>query len=473
MQAVAESWNTEDPLPETHLQPLAGSGNEPVAGALIAGRYRLSDIIGRGGMATVWRGHDLRLERDVAIKICPPTAADFAPAFREERIASALLHPNIVSIFDAGDLADDEPGAGGSFIVMEHVDGTTAHAIAPVGWQTAAGFVRQAAEGIAAAHDQGIVHCDVKPGNLLIDRTGRVRVADFGIAMTTTSESGQYVHGSPAYIAPERMTGARPEPSVDIYGLGGVLLFLITGQRPSDGPVILPPECPAKLGKVIDRARASDPRDRYATARAFLSALDAAIATDRQPATDGAASAASDATVQLSHLQQPQATPEPSRRVISHPMRVRPSQAQPRPPTRQAAGPVSSPNRLSRPATGSAGHEPVIQPAPRSRLLTLIAAGSVGLLVLFLSVSLLNRLISTETVAPGPSSASAAIEMPDVVGQSFAAAIERLSDNGLTVERVEVIYGPGPLNQVVAQTPSPGEAIDSGDSVTLIVPTTQ
>ena len=213
MTIAAVPSPTDDPV--TEIEP----------GSLIAGRYRLDEIIGRGGMATVFRGHDERLARDVAVKVCAPCDGQLPP-MREERVSSALIHNHVVSIFDGGDIPQGEPGAGCSYIVMEYVHGTTAQEIAPVPWQRAVELVRQAADGVAAAHAHGIVHCDVKPSNLLIDDQGRVLVADFGVAAEAESEVGDYVHGSPAYIAPERLHGDRPTPRVDVFGLGGVLAFL-------------------------------------------------------------------------------------------------------------------------------------------------------------------------------------------------------------------------------------------------------
>jgi hypothetical protein len=113
MQTVAESIHE-------HNHP-SGATDALPAGTVIADRYRLDEIIARGGMATVWRGHDLRLGRDVAVKLCPPGAPGASLQIREEHFSSALLHPNVVAIFDAGDIAEPEPGAGNAFIVMEPI----------------------------------------------------------------------------------------------------------------------------------------------------------------------------------------------------------------------------------------------------------------------------------------------------------------------------------------------------------------
>ena len=453
MQAVEQPSHAE--VPRSGVDPVLSTGD------VIAGRYRLDEIIGQGGMATVWRGHDERLGRDVAIKVCPPTDAVMPLPVREERLSSTLLHPNVVSIFDAGDIADGEPGAGSAFIVMEFVSGTTAHQLAPVGWREAVRIVRQAADGLAAAHERGIVHCDVKPGNLLIDQRGRVLVADFGIAMPSESEIGEFVHGSPAYLAPERLVGAPADPRADVYGLGGVLAFLITGHRPAEDLVSLPLNCPSQIARVIERSRAPNPLERYADAREFQAALDRAAGTEvNRRDVDTVI------TERSSHSQ-PRATAATSRRVISHPMRVQPTPARQR--AQQTAAMSPSPMQIARPGTSTRSRPPAYRPASRRHRGTVFVACIAGLLLLLLAGLVLRQIISIETVSSPP--AAAAIDMPNVQGVTFVAAIESLSERGLIVERVDVIYGPGPINQVVAQNPAPGATIDDDDPVTLVVRT--
>ncbi|MDQ3548161.1 MAG: serine/threonine protein kinase [Chloroflexota bacterium] len=447
----------------------AGTGEGLVAGYLVAGRYRLDEVIGRGGMATVWRGHDERLGRDVAVKVCPPATTDCPRTIREERFSSTLLHPNVVSIFDAGDIADDASGACGSFIVMEYVEGTTAHEIAPVPWRAALSIVRQAAEGLAAAHQRGIVHCDVKPGNLLIDRRNRVLVADFGIAMSAESDVGDFVHGSPAYIAPERLTGVPADPRVDVYGLGGVLTFLLTGQRPVGEIINLPIGCPSELASVIARARARNPRERFADARELRAALDAAAgAAAGKRVDDVTVLANQSADLQSNDRTRRASTIESSRLIIGHPLHVRP--AQPRQIAQETAAMSPSPVRLTRPVNGARPRRQTYRPHHRSSG-PIVAAAILGLLLLLASGIVLRQVVSIAPVVPGPPAAAAAIEMPNVQGETLAGAIESLSERGIVVERVDVIFGPGPLNQVVTQNPDPGATIGDDDLVTLVVRT--
>lgn len=460
MQALSESANPEGPTAKIHLPSLTGDGVF-VAGSLIAGRYRLDEVIGRGGMATVWRGHDERLARDVAIKLCPPAMLhDGSRNLREAHLSSALLHPNIVTIFDAGDIA-----SFGSFIVMEFIDGTTAHQIAPVEWRTAVDIVRQASVGLAAAHERGIVHCDVKPGNLLVDRRNRVLVADFGIAMPAESESGDFVHGSPAYIAPERLTGVPADPRVDVYGLGGVLAFLMTAQSPERQAVGLPPDCPDEVASVITRARARNPDERFPDARAFRIALDNAT-------KDGAQARPADVpTINLGSRSNRPAEIGPSRRQRSHATRSRTAQTHSIVQRRVVRS--SAPVRLGGQHTSVQRVRTAFRPTPAHRTGTRVVLGTIGLLLLLAGGIILRPLFANETVAPGPPSAIAAIEMPNVQGQTFGDAIQTLSDLDIVVERIDVIYGPGPNNQVVAQHPSPGDSIDNDDPVTLVIRTTR
>ncbi len=453
MQAVADTSHWHDD----------GSGAELAlsAGSVIAGRYRLDEIIGRGGMATVWRGHDERLGRDVAVKICPPETPGAPVRLREERLSSALLHPNVVSIFDAGDISAPEVGAGSTFIVMEYVRGTTAHQIAPVSWREAVGIIRQAADGLAAAHERGIVHCDVKPGNLLIDQRGRVLVADFGIAVPAESELGEFVHGSPAYVAPERLAGERADARVDVYGLGGVLSFLITGTRPTDDRISLPLDCPSGIGNVIALARSRNPDERYANAQEFRAALDRAVGAESIHRRADTVITERPASLDTHRLRQAEfASP---RRVISHPARVRP--VNPRHSAQQTAAMSPSPVRIARPLAGRQTR----QAAVRKRLATQIAVGIAGLMVLLMVGAVLRDIVSIDSAASGPVPVAAASDMPNVEGQTFATAIATLAEQGIVVERVDVIYSPGPANKVVAQHPPAGAPVSDDNSVTLVV----
>ncbi|MFD0367251.1 protein kinase [Streptomyces sp. NPDC127114] len=230
---------------------------------LVADRYRLQVCVGRGGMGEVWRATDEVLGRDVAVKLMlghehDPSAAD---RFRmEAQTAARLSHPHVVGVFDFG------TWDGKLFLVMELVagDSLAGDRARPVvlGAEQVATVAAHAAAGLAAAHRQGVVHRDIKPGNLLMDADGTVKLADFGIArfvddpsagLTTT---GQIV-GTGLYLAPERALGQPASPASDVYSLGCVLYQLITGQTPfrADTATALlyqhidtPPTPPRQLG---------------------------------------------------------------------------------------------------------------------------------------------------------------------------------------------------------------------------------
>jgi serine/threonine-protein kinase len=189
-------------------------------------------------MATVYLGHDSELDRPVAIKVLAETLTGdetFRRRFlREAQLAARLSHPNVVSVYDAGEQADGRP-----YIVMEHVDGETLADVlrkrGPLPADEAATLAAQACRGLAHAHAAGLVHRDVKPQNLLLRRDGTLKVADFGIARaaegTALTEAGT-VLGTAAYLSPEQALGQEATPAADVYSLGAVLYELLTGRPP-------------------------------------------------------------------------------------------------------------------------------------------------------------------------------------------------------------------------------------------------
>jgi tRNA A-37 threonylcarbamoyl transferase component Bud32 len=209
---------------------------------VLAGRYRLLEMIGQGGMAIVHLARDALLDRDVAVKVLRPGFAD-DPAFvarfrREARHAASLHHPNIVTIYDTG----VDPEMGSDYIVMQLVDGPNLQEILERSGRLSVGFaVRvgiETARALAFAHHHGIIHRDIKPANILIDDDGDVRVADFGIARaaTDTGVTTGGMIGSAQYASPEQVMGDEVDPRSDLYSLGVVLYESLTGVRPFDGP---------------------------------------------------------------------------------------------------------------------------------------------------------------------------------------------------------------------------------------------
>src|SRR5438270_3287841 len=268
-----------------------------MSGAEIAGRYRLEGRLGLGGMSTVHRALDVRLERQVAVKLLAEHLAE-DPAFvsrfqREAQAAARLVHPNILQVVDSG---QDEV-TGKYFIVMEYIEGSScAEILREDGWvevEEAISIIEHACEGLHYAHRHGVVHRDVKPGNLLRAREGEVKLADFGIAKATEQSSITQVGsvlGTAAYLAPEQARGEEAGPKADLYALGVVTYQLISGRLPyeassltelalkqqSEAPPTLDTLVAAvrpELADAVAVALALDPRERYSTAREMGRAL--------------------------------------------------------------------------------------------------------------------------------------------------------------------------------------------------------
>lgn len=289
-----------------------------VGTVLLSGRYRLLDVLGAGGMAVVHRARDELLERDVAVKVLRSQFAadeDFVHRFRQEaRNAASLSHPAIAQVFDTG--ADGEV----EYIVMQLVEGSDLErVIAQRGRLPVAEALRigsDVADALQAAHDQGIVHRDVKPGNILLTAGGEVRVVDFGIARALgaahTTTPGLLM-GSVHYLSPEQVLGEPVGSASDVYSLGIVLYELLTGQRPFEGasqatvalqrlhaaprpPSEVVDELPEGLDELVMRALERDPDRRYPTAGGLAAAIRAwwksPAAHARKPLRRAAAAAA-------------------------------------------------------------------------------------------------------------------------------------------------------------------------------------
>lgn len=266
-----------------------------LVGETLSDRYRIVSRIAGGGMGEVYRGHDLLLDRKVAVKVLMPSLAsdpELVERFKAEaRAAARLNHPNVVSVYDWG--SDDDRTY---FMVMEYVAGTDLRDVivgrGPMDPADACEIVADVCDALHAAHSNGLVHRDVKPENVLIARDGTVKVADFGIAALADSDRtlpGAGILGTLRYIAPEQAAGGKATAASDIWSAGALLYELLTGSPPHGGtgaellrrraeePVQIPsqlePEVPAQLDDVVLRACAVDPADRFFDVGAMASAL--------------------------------------------------------------------------------------------------------------------------------------------------------------------------------------------------------
>ena len=291
---------------------------KPAIGLILGGRYRLRGRLAVGGMGEVWVGHDDSLARDVAVKVLREEFAGdpgFLDRFRTEARNSALLsHPNIAQLYDYG----EQEGSG--FLVMELIHGEplsdllarepilSVNRLLPI--------LAQTARGLHAAHVAGVVHRDIKPGNLLLSREGRVKITDFGVSLATNQvpmTAAGMVMGTAQYLSPEQAIGRPATPASDIYSLGIIAYEAIQGHRPFTGatsvdiaiahvkeevPPITEP-VPPELDALIMRMLAKEPADRPRSAASLARMLDAMVAhtppegTQTAPARDSVAAAMS------------------------------------------------------------------------------------------------------------------------------------------------------------------------------------
>jgi serine/threonine-protein kinase len=271
-----------------------------VVGEVVAGRYELEELVGTGGMSSVYRAHDRVLDRRVAIKLLHERYTrdeDYLERFRREaRSAAQLSHPNIVTVIDRGE------ERGRPFIVFEYVDGETlkdvVERLAPLPVGDAIAIALQVAEALAFAHGRGVIHRDVKPQNVLLAE-GRAKVTDFGIARSldvdvSVTQTGT-VLGTGDYMAPEQALGERSSERSDVYSLGAVIYELLTGDVLFTGeslvavalkhateppPSVLErrPDCPVRLAAAVDRCLSKEPQDRFASMHELVNELHACLA---------------------------------------------------------------------------------------------------------------------------------------------------------------------------------------------------
>jgi serine/threonine-protein kinase len=483
-------------------------------GTVLGGRYRLVELLGQGGMATIYRARDAQLERDVAVKVLRPEYGadpDFIDRFRHEaQSAASLNHPSVVAVYDYG----TDPA--GPFIVMELVEGedlaTILRRSGALPPRAAARLVAQAARAVGAAHDRGFVHRDIKPGNMLVTREGRVKVADFGIARAL-SESALTLPGttlgSVHYFSPEQARGELATPASDIYSLGIVLFELLTGRRPWTGdtaaaiatarltgaipsPSAVHGGIPPTLEAIDRRALAPSPDERFATASDMADALELFLGEERASdsirgraaaagavgaAAAGAAGAAAagagaagaagaaaglaaggasaaGATGAAPTLAAGVARPNPDAR-IDYPREA--YAGGPPVPSRRAA-------QAARPAAAAAAEEADLAEddrGPGGPWLWISAV--LAVVVLALAGFFVSRLIG----GPGQS-ARPQVQVPSFVGQTFEQA--RLAATPLALKVDQAGFeesATATVGTVLRQDPTEGSTVDSGSTIKL------
>jgi serine/threonine-protein kinase len=504
-------------------------------GRLISGRYRLIAPLGDGGMATIWRAVDEQLDREVAVKLLRPQfSADpgFTARFKQEaRAAGGLSHPNIVGVYDYGTDGAD----GDQYIVMELIEGRDLSAIlrerGALSVEDAVRIAIGVASALEVAHRKGIVHRDVKPGNILITDGGDVKVTDFGIAravaeasMTVTGTTLGSVH----YFSPEQARGDEVTGASDVYALAIVLYEMLTGRRPFEGesaaavalkrlnedparPSELGHPVPAGLEAILMRALAREPADRFPDAGAFAEALrvwrrdpDAAPALAAS-AVAGAVSATTPPAGEPTVYVPPRVTRPADRQPIAPPPR------RPPPPTRErddgqpwwiwllAVLAVVILGAIGFLAAQLLSGSPTPTPSASAALVTVPECEDVALTTLRTQANQLDLVIETEqepsddieegrvircepasgqevpegsTLTAVVSAGSEEVAVPRLRGQTLDQARQTLADAGLSVGAVDREPDPSiPEGSVIRSDPSEGVDVAPDSQVDLVIST--
>ena len=415
---------------------------------VLSGRYELEEKIGSGGMAEVYKAHDRLLARPVAIKILHEayrSDMEFIERFhREAKAAARLTHPNIVSIYDVGVAGNDH------YIVMEYVQSSTLKKKiqdeGPLDILTATTIAKDIANGLTHAHANNIVHCDIKPHNILMTEDGRAKITDFGIARAVTESTLTYggsVIGSVHYFSPEQARGGAITPKSDVYSLGVVLYEMLTNRLPftGDNPVAIAmkhieeepispsryrPQIPPMLEAIICRAMSKSPEIRPSSFELVqeLSNVEAALS--------------------MTVKNDPDATQVLPRQEIP-----------PRRAVRQGLGGQITPEEKPKPKP-----EPVeSKPFYKSKMfiammaLVLMLGFGVGIFAAF------GKVLNTEET----------VTVPEVKGKQLALARQILEDNKLRVNVAETYDANVPAGQVVSQDPDVGKTVKSDRLVTIYV----
>jgi eukaryotic-like serine/threonine-protein kinase len=457
--------------PVDDFSPEEGPPSVPGSSApLLKERYILHREIGRGGMATVYSATDTALDRPVAVKLLLPHICReprFVEAFLEmERRIARLFHPNLVTIFDAG-VADE-----GCFVAMEYVPGGSLRDLLAAGNVLPVArvikIVTQVAEALQVLHDEGIVHGDVKPDNVLLDEDGHAKLVDFGIAhiaTTTGAVESRSLMGSAPYLAPEQLEHGRADARSDVYSLGLVLYELLASRRPFEGEswvavaaqrLARDPDplvearagLPAELDRVVMRALARDPNRRFGSAAALGAALRGIPLAD--PAPSGLARRRPRDVPPLRQTRDPLPWERESPLSIATEPPAQTAPAVARPPRRALARSAAVLRGLGQRGQSFRRRLPGLHPATLG-LLALALALTIALLV--------PRLLDPPR----------AVTVPELTGQSVDAARGTAREAGMRLTTTEEPSETAPNGAILRQEPAAGTTIQSDQPVRLIV----
>jgi len=430
---------------------------------VLADRYRVGELLGRGGMAEVHAGTDTRLGRQVAVKLLRPALATdpaFRTRFRQEAQAAARMsHPTIVRVYDAGEQTVIDPSGAElqlPFIIMERVEGRLLKDIIADGPVSAAEAVRIVGGILTAleySHRAGVVHLDIKPGNVMVAPNGQVKVMDFGIARAISDSTANLAQtsailGTAQYFSPEQARGDVLDARTDLYSTGVVLYELLTGQPPfrADSPVAVayqhmselplapssvnPAVSPA-LSAVVLRALAKDRQERYQTAADFRRELEAA--------QDGKV---------------PDATPAVADSFTATLFGVDPT------------SPAASAATLRRLAAGSEERAPRTQTRPPVAWVW----GAIALLLVIVGAALYWVFSLTPTELAGD---AVAVTVPDVIGENFEDVSQSIIDTGLRIDNQTRVDESGqfPEGTIIETIPEAGIRVSPDYEITVIVST--
>jgi eukaryotic-like serine/threonine-protein kinase len=432
-----------------------------LAGCALNDRYELHALIGEGAFGRVYRGFDRRLTRTVAVKVIKPWWAEdstWVERFeREARLLARITDPRIVQIFDIGDAEE------GPYYVAELVEGESlAERLlrGPLATAEAMSIAEQLCEALGGAHAQGVVHCDVKPANVLLAADGMVKVGDFGVARLAESTSqapSATVAGTPRYMSPEQARGRPPTPATDVYSAGVVLYEMLTGEPPfargsavelglrhvQEQPPALPVDVPPALRTVVSTALAKDPADRYGDGSEMAVALRPVDVAALENTANGRRRSAQRALASDSAVLSAEPRPIDLAAAATH---VTPAAVTRLLPRRAAAAPAGTPPPRRRGARRRRPHGAAIGAA-----LVLVAGALVAALVL-------SRSVGRTTV-----------RVPGLVGQSSASAERELARSGLHYG-VKLVAVPGAQPAVVTQQiPGAAATVARGSTIALSV----